>query len=183
MIRDYWNEKWKDVVFDESISEKEKFKISNRGRIINCKHKKEFLAKQTIVNGYHTLALTKKNGKNTRKYSHKLVAEHFLENKNNGSYVIHLNYDKTDNRAENLKWATKEEKEEHQFKNNPNWKKKRKKLKPNSKLTETKVKLIKRKINDPKRKTRMKIIAKQFGISEMQLYRIKSGENWGSVTE
>jgi len=29
----------------------------------------------------------------------------------------------------------------------------------------------------------MKMIAKQFGISEMQLYRIKTGENWGSVTE
>ena len=25
------------------------------------------------------------------------------------------------------------------------------------------------------------MIAKQFGISEMQLYRIKSGENWGNV--
>jgi hypothetical protein len=40
---------------------------------------------------------------------------------------------------------------------------------------------LKRKIFDPKRKSRLKIIAKQFGISEMQLYRIKSGENWGHV--
>jgi hypothetical protein len=29
----------------------------------------------------------------------------------------------------------------------------------------------------------MKMIAKQFGVSEMQLYRIKSGENWGWVSE
>jgi hypothetical protein len=42
--------------------------------------------------------------------------------------------------------------------------------------------MIKRKLSDPKRKTRMKMIAKQFGISEMQLYRIKTGENWGHVT-
>jgi hypothetical protein len=27
----------------------------------------------------------------------------------------------------------------------------------------------------------MKQIAEHFGISEMQLYRIKSGENWGHV--
>jgi hypothetical protein len=27
----------------------------------------------------------------------------------------------------------------------------------------------------------MKQIADHFGISEMQLYRIKSGENWGHV--
>ena len=31
------------------------------------------------------------------------------------------------------------------------------------------------------RKTRLKIIAKRFGVSEMQLHRIKTGENWGHV--
>jgi len=41
---------------------------------------------------------------------------------------------------------------------------------------------LKKIINNPQRKTRLKIIAKQFGISEMQLYRIKRGENWASVS-
>jgi len=41
--------------------------------------------------------------------------------------------------------------------------------------------LIKKKLLDPNRKTRMKMLAHQFRISEMQLYRIKSGENWGHV--
>jgi predicted DNA binding protein len=50
-----------------------------------------------------------------------------------------------------------------------------------AKLTESKVRLLKKKIFDPNRKTRLKMLAKQFGISEMQLYRIKSGENWGHV--
>ena len=49
------------------------------------------------------------------------------------------------------------------------------------KLDSTQVMRIKRMIFDPQRKTRMRIIAKQFGISEMQLYRIKTGENWASV--
>jgi len=57
------------------------------------------------------------------------------------------------------------------------------KLGSNAKLNEGRVKIIKRKIFDPNRKTRMKIIAKEFGISTMQLYRIKSGENWGHVTD
>jgi hypothetical protein len=48
------------------------------------------------------------------------------------------------------------------------------------KLTTDRVKMIKRKLAAGK--TRMKILAKQFGISEMQLYRIKSGANWGHVT-
>ena len=33
------------------------------------------------------------------------------------------------------------------------------------------------------RKTRLKMIAKQFGISEMQVHRIKTGENWSYVSE
>ncbi|WNH14422.1 HNH endonuclease [Thalassobellus suaedae] len=181
-MRNYWNEKWKEIQFDENISENEKFKISNYGRILNCKDEKEYLVKRYYINGYQNLPVKqKRNGKLTSRYVHKLVAEHFLE-QGDGIYVIHLNYDKTDNRLENLKWATKKEKENHQF-SNPDFKKIVRKKPSHTKLTETKVKLIKRKINDPKRRTRMKMIAKQFGISEMQLYRIKRGENWASVTE
>ncbi|MFH6601989.1 NUMOD4 domain-containing protein [Maribacter algicola] len=181
MMRNYWKEEWKEIRFDEKIAEKEKYKISNYGRILNCKGEKEFLQKKSFVNGYQVLRLNlRKKRKWTSRYVHKLVAEHFLE-QNEGIYVIHLNYDKTDNRSENLKWATKKEKEIHQF-SNPEYKNKPR-TRTYSKLTETKVKLIKRKINDPNRRTRMKMIAKQFGISEMQLYRIKTGENWGSVSE
>jgi hypothetical protein len=56
-----------------------------------------------------------------------------------------------------------------------------KKSKNGYKLTEAKVKILKRKLLDPNRKTRVKMLARQFGVSEMQLYRIKIGENWGHV--
>ena len=179
MIRNFPNEQWKTIVFDDKISETESYKISNFGRIINCKGAEEFLMKESFINGYQNLRLKQKhNGKQTSRYVHKLVAQHFLE-QGDGIYVIHLDYDKTNNHVDNLKWATKREKELHQF-NGPNFKA-MKGIRRYSKLTETRVKLIKRKLNDPNRRTRMKMIAKQFGISEMQLYRIKSGENWGSV--
>lgn len=181
MIRNYYNEKWKDIVFDDKIAEYEKYKISNYGRILNCKGPEEVLVKESFINGYQTLPLKQEiNKKSTSRYVHKLVAEHFLE-RGDGVYVIHLNYDKKDNKVENLKWATKKEKEVHQF-SNPDYINRPKK-RTYSKLTESQVRLIKRKIHDPNRRTRMKMIAKQFGISEMQLYRIKSGENWGSITD
>jgi len=181
MIQNYRNENWKVVQFDDKISEKEKFKISNYGRVLNCKGEIERIVKASFINGYQNLPLKQQvNKKSTSRYVHKLVAEHFLE-KNDGIYVIHLNYDKTDNRIANLRWATKREKEIHQFEN-PIYKNGNRR-RTYSKLTENKVRLIKRKINDPNRRTRMKMIAKQFGISKMQLYRIKSGENWSSVKE
>lgn len=180
MIKSYWNEEWREIKFDEKISEKEKFKISNFGRILNCKGEEETLVKKYYINGYQNLPLKQVTGKSTSRYVHKLVAEHFLK-KNDGVFVIHLNYDKTDNRLQNLKWATKKEKEVHQFKGPLYQTGKRKRT--YAKLDEAKVRLLKRKIHDPNRKTRMKMLAKRFGISEMQLYRIKSGENWGSVTD
>jgi len=176
-IKNLYKEEWKQVIFDDNIADKEKFTISNYGRIINKKGTEEYLQSVSFINGYQNLPLKQKSGKGTSRYVHKLVAQHFLE-QGDGVYVIHLNYDKTDNRVINLKWATKKEKETHQF-TNPKYKDVRRIT--NSKLNEGRVRMIKKKLNDPNRKTRMKMIAKQFGISEMQLYRIKSGENWGWV--
>ena len=180
MIRNYWNEEWKTVKFDDGIAQNEKFKISNYGRILNCKGDKEFEVKKSYINGYQNLPLKqRRNGKSTSRYVHKLVAEHFLE-KNDGIYVIHLNYDKTDNHVNNLKWATKREKELHQF-SHPDWDKVvNKRGKKIGKLTEGKVKIIKRQLQN--KNNRISMIAKRFGVSHTQINRIKKGENWASVT-
>ena len=77
MIRNYWNEEWKNVEFDDGIAENEQFKISNYGRILNCKSEKEFEVKKSYINGYQNLPLKQKSGKSTSRYVHKLVAEHF----------------------------------------------------------------------------------------------------------
>ena len=51
-------------------------------------------------------------------------------------------------------------------------KQKGRKTQQGHKLTATQVMRLKKKIHDPNRKTRLKLIAKQFGISEMQLYLV-----------
>jgi predicted DNA binding protein len=117
---------------------------------------------------------------------HKLVAEQFIgKDSDDQKYVIHLDYNKCNNFVENLCWANKKDMFEHQQKN-PTVVEGRKRLKENrrsegGKLTDTQVMLLKKRISDPRRKTRLKIIARQFGISEIQLHRIKRGENWAHI--
>jgi hypothetical protein len=48
-------------------------------------------------------------------------------------------------------------------------------------LTEGKVRKMKTEIFDPKRKRTLKQIAGAYGVSEMNVYRIKSGEFWYKV--
>jgi len=47
------------------------------------------------------------------------------------------------------------------------------------KLTPERVKIIKQRLASGK--TRVRILAKQFGVSDTVLYRIKAGTNWGHV--
>ncbi len=175
----FLNEQWKFIEFEDTISENEVFQISNYGRLKSFKKDKKngIIYKGGSIGGYPALPLRQKSNKKTGKYIHRLVAEYFLPNPDNKTFVIHLDYDKKNNIVQNLAWATKREKELHQFAS-PNWN-----YIKNSKLTETKVILLKKKLFNPNRKTRLRILAKQFGVSEMQLHRIKTGENWGHVTD
>jgi hypothetical protein len=54
------------------------------------------------------------NGKRKNYYLHKLLAKAFLKPTDEETAVLHLNHDKKDNRIENLKWATHQERYAHQ---------------------------------------------------------------------
>lgn len=193
MLNTYPDEKFKEIKTVDKL--KSRYAISNHGRMITFS--KSFLdgqlAKVTICDGYPMLRFQfyKKKKEKTLYVNlipHRLVAEYYIPNNNpEKTFVLHLDFDKKNNHVSNLKWVTK--KELYEFhKKNPNVIAANKRafetnmrLKKN-KLTENKVKVIKRLIFNPKRRTRMKIIARQFGISEMQLYRIKRRENWKHVS-
>ncbi|HEU4633225.1 MAG TPA: HTH domain-containing protein, partial [Flavisolibacter sp.] len=49
------------------------------------------------------------------------------------------------------------------------------------KLNANQVKSIKKILNDKNRKITIKRLAEKYGVSEMTMYRIKSGENWGRI--
>lgn len=187
MIKSLKNEQWKEIRFKKGAL-RLRYAVSNHGRICSYKtgiQKDGTLLKGSQIDGYPILNV-RPEGKSKTLFVHKLVAEHFC--KKNGSrqaYAIHLDHNKGNNAARNLRWVNKQEMEAHQQKNPRVLKarKERKKLKPTegSKLSVVKVKQIKKLIQSKKRSLKMSEIAEKFNISEMQLYRIKRGENWSHV--
>ena len=98
--------------------------------------------------------------------------------------MAHLDYKKLNNHVSNLKWMTPEENFAHQQKSPFVIKEKeQRKLNPRrnskvAKLTVTKVMLLKKLLNQNKP---VRQLVKQFKITDMQIYRIKRGENWGGI--
>jgi len=167
---------WKPM-FIEEVPENRDYSISNYGRIKSFKKDNEagIIIKGSLLKGYKILNI-KNNDKRSTKYIHKLVAENFLVRDNDLQvYVIHLDFDKSNNHVENLKWVTKNTMFAHQ-KINPNYKRG---TINNSKLTETEVIRLKKKLK--RGKFKLYKLAKEFGITHTQLNRIRSGENWGHV--
>ena len=100
---------WKDIPNYEG-----KYMVSNMGNVksLNFKNtKKEKILKPTIAKcGYHYTTLCK-DGVRKKKYNHQLVAMAFLNHKPNKfeKVVNHKNFDKLDNRLENLEIVSNRE--------------------------------------------------------------------------
>ena len=180
MINQYIQEEWKIFNLKDCDPSLMTYKISNYGNVLRKTKTQTTFKKMTKfakMKKFDMFFYKKFGNKSASAYLHRSVAELFIENKENKKFVIHLDYNYQNNSILNLEWATREELNAHR-RANP-----RRHTIRNSKLTEGKVKMIKRKLFDPKNRTRVKMIAKQFGVTTMQIWRIKSGENWGHVTE
>lgn len=185
MIKNFRHERWK-TLHKENWQDRFVYKVSNYGRIISyVKNPEGEIIKGGRTAGYLSFVVNLEDGKKKNYYFHRIIAELFLEKNEDDKFVIHKNYKKHDNEVVNLAWTNKEEWTKHQF-GNPKvkenkLKRKLRRVTSYSKLTYAQATILKKKLLDPNRKTRIRVLAKQFGVSEMQLYRIKSGENWGDI--
>lgn len=181
-IKSMYNEEWKLYRREkDNWKDSQKYLVSNYGRVQSIKTKIPVLLKLGFTSGFPVVSgIRCKDEKSRSFYVHHAVTELFIGPKpDDESRIIHIDFNKENNVYSNLKWANKEEWWEQHSKN-PKVIAARKK-RTYAKLNEAKVAIIKRTLFDPNRKTRLKMIAKHYGVSEMQLHRIKTGENWGSV--
>ena len=186
MIKKNSGEVWKQIVFQGHKQLRKKYAVSSHGRSASYHSdilKDGKLLNGSVTSGYRTLNLHIENGNGTI-YIHREVARHFCKKPSpKNKFVIHLNHKKQDNHFKNLKWANQETVSAHQQKSPEKiaYKKRQANRTEGLKLNAKQVKTIKDIINNPKRKITYKQLAAKYDVSEMTLYRIKSGENWGRI--
>ncbi len=186
MIKKNNGEIWKQLQFKGWKQLRKKYAVSSHGRVAS--YKEDIVAdgkllEGSLTSGYKTLNLHI-NGTNGTIYFHREVAKLF--NKKNSpkeKFVIHLNHSKTDNNYKNLKWSTQKDVSVHQQKSPDKmaYKKVQNSRTRGLKLDAKQVKAIKTLIENPRRKLTYKQIAGKYNVSEMTIYRIKSGENWSNI--
>ncbi len=186
MIKKINNETWKPLRFNGWKLMRNNYAISSHGRAAS--YKEDILAdgkllEGSLTSGYKTLNLHIGEGNGTI-YIHREVAKLF--NKKNSpkeKFVIHINYNKTDNQAKNLKWVAQKEAIAHQQKSPDKLAYKRVQTTRTHglKLNSSQVKAIKTILANPRRKLTHLQIADKYEVTPMTIYRIKSGESWGKV--
>lgn len=189
-VRFYPQEVFKEIEINESL--RLRYAISNRGRLLSFANDMKLgrILKGSKTDGYRVFKYKIYDDKkiyNKHLFFYKLIAQNFLEKTSEDQiYVLHLDRVRDNDDIKNLRWATREEMIEHARKSPFVIQARMNLIEHNikadgRKLTVTKVIHIKKLLAKPNQTTRLKMIAKQFGVSEMQIRRIKSGENWAHI--
>lgn len=174
-LRKLEDEQWKPLPFTDK-----KYEVSNYGRVKSYCYEKEKgrIIKCRNVGGFMVVDLLV-NEKRQHFCVHKLTAELFLPMPApEQNVVIHLDWNKRNNHFSNLCWVTREESYQRMHDRLAENRKINGKRVTNSRLEKDDIKVLKEMLQ---KGIKQKLIAKLFRISEMQVTRIKRGENWADV--
>lgn len=94
-------EEWRDIIGYEGL-----YQVSSLGRVKSLR--KNIIMKFITRSGYYNLVL-RKNGQRKSKQVHRLVAEAFIPNPDNLPIVNHIDYNRKNNKVENLEWCTQKQ--------------------------------------------------------------------------
>ena len=169
---------WKDIIGYEGlyqVSDLGNIKSLSRIKFVNGKYpiitKDKILKFKTDKDGYELVGLYK-NGVESKKRVHRLVAVAFIPNPKNKPDVNHKNGIKKDNRASELEWCTKKENTNHAIllglMNVNGEKNGQSKLKDND-INE--IKLLSTKFKSSK-------LAIMYGVSKQSIENIINGKSW-----
>lgn len=113
---------WKDIEGYEGL-----YAVSDTGKVrskekwvVNSQHNTKRLIKGRVLkpwlnpNGYYTFNFSKSSKRKTV-YAHRLVADAFVNNRDNKNVVNHIDGDKLNNHIDNLEWVTYSENLQHSW--------------------------------------------------------------------
>ncbi|MBX9784740.1 MAG: hypothetical protein K2X48_15735 [Chitinophagaceae bacterium] len=185
MIQKLPGERWKEADFPNSMQKR--YAISNKGRLASFTGnllKDGTLLKGSLQEGYRIMRYTVVSRKKKRfefVFFHKLVALHFCKQKSPlHSKIIFKDFNRRNIVAENLKWVTVAEQYAHSIASPGYAKASKRRHEPvkGPRLDIEKVRKIKRALLAGKT---LKELGLKYKVSDMQIHRIKTGENWGHV--
>ncbi len=185
MITRLYQERWCEIEFPNSL--KKKYAISNKGRLASFTgsvFKDGILLKGSLQENYKIMRYrvhSRKKILHEFVFFHTLVANCFCKQKTPLHIrIIFKDYNRKNLSASNLQWCTVQEQYQHSI-NSPKYLKsigERSRPLKGRVLDIEKVKKIKAGLLKGKS---LKELAKKFNVSDMQIHRIKTGENWKHV--
>ena len=175
-FNDLPGEEWRDVVGYEGL-----YQVSNYGRVKSFHNNGVRTLNPSFADypGYYVVNLTK-NGKQQTQYVHILVAQAFIPNPENKSYVNHIDGDKLNNCLENLEWTTPTENSRHAWRNGL-IKSRTGTKNLHSKLTPEQVRYIRFNYKPHDENFSMVALARKFNVSKSTIYLVLARRTYKDV--